>query len=340
MGGKRLRPCAALLALLLASCTPNSTETPSPSPASSTAAVTTAAPSTTTSTPSTSPIPSPGVSVSQTPTPMPSAAPFDVAEVLSTIGHLAGLGPREATGPAFDEAATWVAARFDTMGYTVTSQPFEVPAGNSWGIEVGAGISRNVVASPTGFDPTAPHLVIGAHLDSVPQSPGAEDNASGVAVMLELARMVSQQPATLPIRFIAFGAEEPRGQGDDWHHYGSQHYVAELAESERTAIVAMVALDRVGVPGPAVPVGAGGAGTTVVREQLVDAAGEIPVEVDEPNRASDHWSFDKAGIPATRLGSIPFAGYHSRNDTPDVVDAEQLAAVGAIMWNWLRDQPA
>ena len=124
-----------------------------------------------------------------------------------------------------------------------------------------AGETRNVIADPPSFDPTSPHIVIGAHLDSVPQSPGAEDNASGVAVMLELARMVAEQPGDLPVRFIAFGAEEPRGEGDDWHHYGSQHYVAELDDASRAAIVAMVALDRVGVPGDAVPVGAGGAGT-------------------------------------------------------------------------------
>lgn len=259
--------------------------------------------------------------------------------VVGHIEYLAGLGPREATGDAFAEAADWVTARFEEQGYVVADQVFDVPAGNSWGIDVPAGSSRNVIADPPGFDPTEPHLVVGAHLDSVPQSPGAEDNASGVAVMLELSRMVAEQPAALPVRFIAFGAEEPRGEGDDRHHYGSQHYVGELDGAGREAIVAMVALDRVGVPGDAVPVGAGGAGTTAVREQLVEAAGDVATVVDEPNRASDHWSFDKAGIPAARLGSIPFAGYHSPDDTPDVVSADQLEAVGTIMWRWLRAQP-
>lgn len=273
-------------------------------------------------------------------TPTPSATAFDAGTAVAAIEHLAGIGPREATGAGFDAAADWVAGRFAAHGYTVTAQEFDVPAGNSWGVAVGAGTSRNVIADPPDFDPTQPHLVVGAHLDTVPQSPGAEDNASGVAVMLEVARMVSEQPAALPVRFIAFGAEEPRGQGDERHHYGSRHYVAQLDQAERDGIEAMVSLDRVGAPADAVPVGTGGTGTTDVADQLVTAAAGIPTRVDRTNRTSDHWSFEKAGIPAARLGSIPFDGYHSPRDTPDVVDADQLADVGAIMWSWLHSWPA
>lgn len=281
-------------------------------------------------------------SVTPTPTPsgLPTASPFDAAAVIASIQHLTGIGPREATSHGFDQAADWVGQQFAGHGYTVTEQQVDVPAGTSWGVPVEAGSSRNVIADPPGFDPAQPHLVIGAHLDTVPQSPGAEDNASGVAVMLELARMVAEEPAARPVRFIAFGAEEPRGPGDERHHYGSRHYVAELDHSHRAAIVAMVSLDRVGVPGEAVPVGTGGTGTTAVAEQLVAAAGVIPTALDSANRTSDHWSFEKAGIPAARLGSIPYEGYHSPADSVEVVDPGQLASVGAIVWAWLRGQPA
>ena len=54
------------------------------------------------------------------------------------------------------------------------------------------------------------------------------------------------------------------------------------------------------------------------------------------NTTSDHWSFEKAGIPAARLGSVPYAGYHSARDTPDVVNAGQLGRAGAVTWAWLR----
>ena len=97
-------------------------------------------------------------------------------------------------------------------------------------------------------------MVIGAHLDTVPVAPGAEDNASGIAVMLQLAEMASQQTAAFPVQFIAFGAEEPRGSGDALHHFGSRQFVAGLSRSDRRTIQAMVALDRVGVPAGYVPI--------------------------------------------------------------------------------------
>ena len=67
--------------------------------------------------------------------------------------------------------------------------------------------------------------MVGAHLDTVPQAPGAEDNASGVGVMLAVAEAASVRRTRLPTVFVAFGAEEPRGPTDDDHHYGSRHYV-------------------------------------------------------------------------------------------------------------------
>ncbi|NIS33802.1 MAG: M28 family peptidase, partial [Actinobacteria bacterium] len=47
----------------------------------------------------------------------------------------------------------------------------------------------------------------------------------GVAAVLELARLIRAEPPALPVRLVAFGAEEPRGAGDDMHHFGSQQFV-------------------------------------------------------------------------------------------------------------------
>jgi hypothetical protein len=203
-------------------------------------------------------------------------------------------------------------------------------------VDVPEGESANVIADPAGFDPAEAHVVVGAHLATVPQAPGAEDNASGVAVMLELARMAAAEPPATPVRFIAFGAEEPRGPGDDLHHFGSQQYVADMPAAEREAMVAMVSLDRVGVAADQVPVCTGGTGTTSVLDALIDAADDagVPAEPCE-NRASDHWSFEKADLPAARLGSVPYAGYHSPDDVPSVIDIDQLDRVGRIMWSWM-----
>jgi Zn-dependent M28 family amino/carboxypeptidase len=257
---------------------------------------------------------------------------------LRDIAHLASdIGPREATARNFAKAATFVEARFERLGYDVRRTRVRVPAGNSWGTPVRSGTSMNVIAEPKGFDASEPHVVIGAHLDTIPVAPGAEDNASGIAVMLQLAAMVSQQPAALPVQFIAFGAEEPRGSGDALHHFGSRRHVADLGDAERRATQAMVALDRVGVRAGYVPVCSANSQGNGVRNELRAAArrADIPTRTCT-NFTSDHWSYAKAGIPAVRLGGIPYAGYHSRGDVLSVVDRRQLDRVGRTVWTWLR----
>ncbi|TSD68270.1 M28 family metallopeptidase [Aeromicrobium piscarium] len=289
--------------------------------------------------------PSPSEQTTASPEPTTPAPPpeADAERILADISHLAEtIGPRHGTSEAYGEAADWVEERLTGLGYEVSRQQVDAPAGTTWGVDVPAGDSPNVIADRPGASPTDPHVVVGAHLDTIPVAPGAEDNASGVAVMLELARVVAE--AEVPVRFVAFGAEEPRGPGDALHHFGSQQYVAALGDDERAAITAMVALDRVGVPGPEVPICSGDSpnGTIEVRDQLAAAAtdGGVPHTVCGGNTTSDHWSFDKAGIPAARLGSIPYAGYHSPQDTVEVVDPAQAGRVAAIMRGWLLENVA
>lgn len=268
---------------------------------------------------------------------------FDGAESLDVIDHLATeIGPREGTSDAFHRAADWVGERFTELGYEVSRVDVPVPEGDpsyrpEWGTVVEPGTSANVIAVPADFDPERPHAILGAHLDTVAVAPGAEDNASGIGVLLELSRLLAEWPADVPVRFVAFGAEEPRGPGDSMHHFGSQQFVAELSGSERDAVLGMVSLDRVGVPASAVPVGWGGQGPLRVVEALLELAADagIPAEQTD-NRSSDHWSFEKAGIAAARLGSVPFGSYHSPQDVPGVIDEEQISRVGRLAYAWSR----
>ena len=255
---------------------------------------------------------------------------------MRTVRFLAGrIGPREASSPDFRHAAAWVQRRLEANGYRVQRQRFRVPAGNSWGVDVPAGTTWNVAATAPGFDRTAPHIIVGAHLDTVPQAPGAEDNASGVAVVLELARMAAGHDTRLPVVFVAFGGEEPRGEGDDLHHFGSTAMVDRMPASQRRALTAMVSLDRVGV-GDMVPVCSGGLEPPTVRGALLRAADRAGIAAQGcENQTSDHWSFDKAGLPAARVGGTPYAEYHSAADRPAVVDPAQLNRVGRLMWEWL-----
>jgi len=266
---------------------------------------------------------------------------FDARAAMADVRLLAGrIGPRLATSPAYRRAARVVEDRLESLGYDVRRQWFPVPAGDSWGVPVEAGRSFNVIATPPRFDRTRPHRILGAHLDTVAVAPGAEDNASGVAVLLELARMTAAEPTQRPTVFIAFGAEEPRGPADDQHHFGSQHYVREMPAAQQEALRAMVAIDRVGV-GQEVPVCTGPLSPPHVQRQLLRAAraASIPAERCE-STASDHWSFEKADHPVARLGSTSYAAYHSADDLPRVVDRDQLGRTGRLAWRWLRASPA
>ncbi len=265
------------------------------------------------------------------------AARFDADAAMRTVRHLAGeIGPRLATGPAFERAADWVQAHFVRLGYDVRRQSFPVPAGDSWGVPVAAGRSVNVIAAPPGFDPGEPHLLIGAHLDTIAVAPGAEDNASGVAVLLEVARLAMLEQPRLPTVFVAFGAEEPRGPRDDQHHFGSLHYVDRMASSQRDALRAMVALDRVG-HGTWVPVCTGPLSPGRVQQQLLAVADRLRVPARPCElTTSDHWSFEKAGFTVARLGgAIEYSAYHSARDVPQVVSGGQLARTGRVAWGWL-----
>ncbi len=256
---------------------------------------------------------------------------------MQTVRLLAlGIGPREAASPAYRQAARWVARRLIDSGYDVAQQRLPVPAGTSWGIDVDAGTTTNVIATLPGFRPRQPHLVVSAHLDTVPQAPGAEDDASGVGVLLELARLASMRETRLPIMFVAFGGEEPRGVGDALHHFGSRAMVARMAQPQRSAVRGMVSMDRIGV-GTVVPVCAAESRPRTVRAQLLRSAQRLGIPaIACVNRSSDHWSFELGDMPAARVGGTSYAGYHSAADLPRVIDTAQLRRVGRLMWAWLK----
>ncbi len=334
---------AAALLQLVVGCTEDGGTAPDPrgesrsteptaAPMSLTSSASTPAPPSTTRE---SPSPSADTSTTKGPS---GAERFRAGRALVNVRHLAiRIGPRHATSPAFAEAVDWAASRLRRLGYDVRRQPVAVPGGVSWGVPVTAGTSYNVIAATPDFAPRKPYVLVGAHLDTVPPAPGAEDNASGVSVVLELARLGRKEGTRLPVVFVLFGAEEPRGDGDDLHHFGSTAYVARMSRPARSNLQAMVSLDRVGV-GSVIPICTGGLSPPVVQRQLLSTAAEadIPTSRCDDNQSSDHWSFEKAGLAAVRVGGTPYAEYHSAADLPPVVDQGQLRRVGAMMWSWLR----
>jgi Zn-dependent M28 family amino/carboxypeptidase len=255
--------------------------------------------------------------------------------VNAVVEYLAGtIGPRETTSAAYRNAAAFVEARFRSFGYTVRRQSFRVPAGLSNRAAVQEGETFNVIAEPRGFDPAAKHFVVGAHLDTVPQAPGAVDNAAGVGIVVELARLASLDPTRTPAVFIAFGGEEARVPNGGLN--GSRAFVAALSARERDSVAGAIVIDRLGT-GSRVPVCTASAASRTFAETFLEAARRAKVPAFScTNGTSDHVPFDAARIRAVRLGPDNFRQYHTPQDVPSIFVPAQAWRAGSLLWELLR----
>jgi aminopeptidase YwaD len=185
--------------------------------------------------------------------------------------------------------------------------------------------SRNVVARPP--DGRCEGL-LGAHYDSVEAGPGANDNASGVAVLLETARVLAASGDSQDVCLVAFGAEEIG-------LVGSGHFVADLSPDERQAMQGMVNLDMVGVGDQWQLFGS----EKLVAELDTAATGlgldPLPVE-SSSHTSSDQNSFIGANIPAVLIHRFDDPRYHSAEDQAQFVEPQLLEQAGELALLALR----
>jgi aminopeptidase N len=236
--------------------------------------------------------------------------------------------------PELDRAAESIAAAMKEAGLEV------LPADPA---------VRNVVGVLRGTKPewAGSSVVVGAHYDHLGVGaggtvhPGADDNASGVAVLLELARqMASSGSPQRTVIFAAFTGEETGLQG-------SKRYVAAPSAWPASKAIGMVNLDTVG------RLGAGtilvlGASTADEWIHIANGAGYVtgaPVQavMNDPG-GSDQKSFVEAGVPAVQLFTGAHADYHTGGDTADKVDGGGLVKVAAVAREFVaylaeRDRP-
>jgi Zn-dependent M28 family amino/carboxypeptidase len=251
---------------------------------------------------------------------------------------LARAGPRAAGSVAERRAHARVERRFAAAGLRIAHDRFRVP---------GKGRSRNVVGIHE--TPADCLVVLVAHTDSAPPAPGADDNASGVAVLIELAAM------KIPVRFVAFANEEmPYFLGPEMGSWAWATRARERGERVR----AMFSLEMLGyyrdAPGSQrypPPLGlfypdradfiafVGDLGArSLVRRSIEHFRGQamFPSEgVAAPAFIpgvtwSDHWSFRRNGFAAIMITDTAFnryPHYHLPSDTPDKLDYERMARV-------------
>lgn len=191
--------------------------------------------------------------------------------------------------------------------------------------------SHNVIATKKASNQkkdTGEIVVVGAHHDSVEGAPGANDDASGVAVTLELARVMAKAKTDTELRFVTFGAEE-NGL------IGSTKYVDSLGQNDIFRTRAMFQLDMVGSKdaGDLVMNTVSGQPNTVT-----DVAGDASERLNGEQTPygqgdrSDHVPFAEVGIPSALFIHEPTEPwYHTPDDTIDKISKEKLQDVAEIV---------
>jgi Zn-dependent M28 family amino/carboxypeptidase len=233
------------------------------------------------------------------------------------------------------QIVAWMRAELESAGWQV-----EIQESEALGHPV-----QNVVAKRGDANP---QIIVGAHYDSrmfadndpKPENrtqpvPAANDGASGVAVLLELARTLPKD--AVPTWLVFFDAEDNgRIKGWDWI-LGSREFVKNNVIQPRAVIV----IDMIG-----------DADLNIYKErnsnpELTDEIWSVAKNLGYENQfipsykfsmEDDHTPFLEAGIPAVDLIDFDYPYWHTIADTPDKVSAASLEAVGKTLWTWITQQ--
>jgi Zn-dependent M28 family amino/carboxypeptidase len=255
------------------------------------------------------------------------------------------IGPRTPlNGDSLVRAANYIHSVFEEAGLSVREQDYQY-----YDQRV-----TNVLATASATAGASSYYVVGAHYDTVPSTPGADDNASAIAVLLELAARLQQDRLQAPILFAAFTLEEPPAHFTA--HQGSRHFVRQCRSKEHCVLGAII-LEMVGYTAPRqhypfLPhwpgyptegdfIGIIGNwrslrfGRAVLRGFRNNSG--LPVEslflpfdgwILPETRLSDHASFWDAGLPALMVTDTAFfrnPNYHLPSDMIDTLDFTFMA---------------
>ena len=281
----------------------------------------------------------------------------DLERYLNTLADR--IGERNTQLPEkLESAAFWIESTLGqgNIGYEVERQEYEA----------GEMDVRNLIAELPGTSRRDEIVVVGAHYDTVPGSPGANDNGTGVAALIAIAQAFAGDPQERTIRFVAFVNEEPPYFHTD--EIGSLVYARKCRASDDD-IKAMITLETIGYfsdkPGSQkFPEGLEGqfpetgdflvfVGNEASRFVTDSAEAAFSRGCDIPSIAgvfpesipgvawSDHWSFWQVGYPAvmvTDTAPFRYPHYHDESDTVDKVDMEKFTeavkGLEAVVRTW------
>ncbi len=284
----------------------------------------------------------------------------DARRLEADVRALAGVRHRLAAPAALAAAENHVALELGAAGLRVERQPFP------WGGGGADAEFHNVLGTRDGADPERPWVVVAAHFDSTPHTPGADDNASGVAAMLEAARLLRGEALAATVQFVGLNLEEVQNVLLQYR-VGSRFYARWLKERGQRVAGALV-LEMLGYTGERQ---AALLGLRLIRKvpregNFLAAVGDwrsrgllaafrrsaephvplftlaVPFRgwVAPDTRRSDNARFWDAGYPAlmvTDTADLRNPHYHTAGDTPESLDYRFLARATAAVAAAVRD---
>lgn len=259
---------------------------------------------------------------------------FDKDRAYDHVIYQIELGPRTIGSNAHATTVEWLQKELLRNGWQVTIQE-----GNRLGVRI-----QNIIAKRGQGDSW---IIIGAHYDSrsiadkdlnpnyqTQPVPGANDGASGVAVLLELSRVLSRR-IDKEIWLVFFDAEDNGNiQGQDWI-LGSREFVDKLEGKPDAAII----IDMIGDADLEIYWERNS--TPILAQEIWDIAmelgySEIFIPKFKYRIIDDHIPFIRAGIPAVDIIDFDYPYHHTISDTADKVSPESLAIIGNTLIRWLE----
>lgn len=279
-----------------------------------------------------------------------SEIPFDGAQAYAYLEQLCDLGPRPSGSPAMTAQQNLIVAHFEQLGAQVEKQQFT-------GRDSASGELVDMANIIVRWHPkTTDRVLFCAHYDTRPfpdrdkdrprgRFIGANDGASGTALLMELGRHMASLQGNCGVDFVLFDAEELVYDQDDPYFLGSEHFARDYADDPPAHSYRYgVLLDMVGDLDLELFIEKTGFANRQVRpliDSLWKVADKLKVEefVARPKHEvrDDHLPLnDIAKIPTCDVIDFDYEFWHTEQDTPDKCSDLSLAKVGWVVHEWLK----
>jgi Zn-dependent M28 family amino/carboxypeptidase len=275
------------------------------------------------------------------------APEFDADSAFVFLQEQCDLGPRYPGSPGHVELRRYLIEKLEAFGAAVSRQPFDaVPTpGDTLHL-------MNIIAK---YRPDArSRILLGAHYDTRPRADrdpnpenrakpiiGANDGASGVAVLLEIARLLGAWKPPVGVDLVFFDGEDYGEEGHiEDYLLGSRRFASGLGVYRPTAVIVV---DMVGERDSSIPIeGFSSAASPGLCARIYGIAETLGVKnfvrSQGPTIYDDHFPFIQAGIAAVVLIDFDYPYWHTLADTPDKCDGSSLAAVGSVLVRFIEDE--